>query len=109
LEGQTDASEFSNARCIPSASWNEVLGVIFLLAERLWKCGYSSDDSCGHEKNGNHSPNNTPTLGRSSILLGENTGVGRIHFAKNEIVTYIPNAVKGRHNAYEKLRGSVYL
>jgi hypothetical protein len=67
-------------------SWNKVLGVVLLLAERFGKRGYSSNDPRDHEYKGYDGPNNTPTLWRASILLGENAGVGGIYFAKDEIV-----------------------
>ena len=105
-----------------STSWNKVLGAILLLAERFRECGYSSNDARGHENKGYDGPNNTPTLRRASILLGKDTGVGGIYFAKDEIVALfkncgqhrrtggvlreshnIPDTIQGRHDAYEKL------
>jgi hypothetical protein len=105
-----------------STSWNKVLRAILLLAERLRECGYSSNDARGHENKRYDGPNNTPTLRRASILLGKDAGVGSIYFAKDEIVALfkdcgqrrrtggvlreshnIPDAIKGRHDAYEKL------
>ena len=105
-----------------SMSWNDMLGVILLLGERLGKSGYPSYDTDCHKSKRNDGPNNTPALWGASILLGKNTGVGGIYFAEDKIVALfkdtgqcnviwvlgeshnIPDAVQRRHNADKKLR-----
>jgi len=84
--------------------------------------GYPSNDGSDHKKERNDRPDNSPTLRRTSIFAGKDACVRAVHFAKNEIVTLfrscgkyqmvrvgarksynVPDAVKARHYAYEKL------
>lgn len=64
-----------------SSSRNEMLRVILLLTKALRKSGDTTDDTDGHKAQADDGPNNTPALGGASISLGEDTGVGTIHFA----------------------------
>jgi hypothetical protein len=64
-----------------------MLGLLLLLAERLGKRRDGSHNANGHERQGNNGPNDAPAAGRATISLREDTCIGSIDFAENEIVT----------------------
>jgi hypothetical protein len=84
--------------------------------------GYPSNDGGDHKKERNDGPDNSPAVRRTSIFASKDACIRAVHFAKDEIITLfrncgeyqmvrvgarktynIPDTVKARHNAYEKL------
>ena len=63
------------------ASWDEMLGIGFLLAERFGECSDATDDTNSHETERDQGPDDTPALGGATVLLGEDAGVGGVDFA----------------------------
>jgi hypothetical protein len=64
-----------------------MLRLLLLLAERLGKRRDGSHNANSHERQGNKGPNDAPAAGRAAISLREDTRIGSIDFAENEIVT----------------------
>lgn len=64
-----------------------MLGLLLLLAERLGKRRNGSHNANSHEPQGNKGPNDAPAARRATISLREDTRIGGIDFAENEIVT----------------------
>lgn len=64
-----------------------MLGLLLLLAERLGKGRDGSHNAHSHEQQGNDGPNDAPAAGRATISLREDTRIGSIDFADDEVVT----------------------
>lgn len=65
---------------------DKVLRVLPLLLSSLRERGDARDDTARHEGQRNDGPDDAPALGRPSIPLGKDAGVGAVDFAQDEIV-----------------------
>ena len=79
-----------------------MLRVVLLLLPGFWECRNTRNNRDSHENDGNNSPNDAPASRRATVTLREDTCVGRVDLAKDEIVADIPNAVERRHDADEQ-------
>ena len=59
---------------------------LLLLTQGFRKGGYTRDNACRHEQDGDDAPQNTPTLRGSPVRFCELTRVGAIDLSKNEVV-----------------------
>lgn len=73
---------------------NEVLSIFALLFKGLRESSQADNNSNSHETNGDDGPDDTPAARGTAIALGEDTGVGRVDLAEDQIVTDIPDAVE---------------
>lgn len=67
-------------------SWDEVFRIVLLLTEGLGERSYPCDHGSSHKEHGNNGPDHAPTLRGTPIPLSEDTGIGTVDFAEDEII-----------------------
>lgn len=65
---------------------DEMLRVRLLLAERLVESSNTTDDTNGHEAEGNGRPDDAPALGGPAVLACKNAGIRSVDLPKDQII-----------------------